>query len=291
MTPSPAQRRTGRRGFTLVELLLVIVIIGVLAGILVPSVMSALKQAYLVQCKSNLKQIATAVINYSTDYNGFIPPTRVEPAGLYWCNILAQRDLPAPNTSEADDLTPSTKRTVMMCPACSNLKVTEDQTFEDPDDAIAQGWFRIGNDTRMTDCSYYWNGYVGTSDEMRERFLSLSVNTNQPKTQPGEFDCHNITEIPQRSNMAMVMDGIFWQNTSANVPQRIAARHPGTDGERRATNVAFYDTHVEMMDRAPDDNDNWRQETVIDPETEMIPILSRQEPFEGGPPYFLLPKR
>lgn len=52
-------------GFTLVELLVVIGIIAVLVAILVPTLAGARKQAQLVQCMSNLQQLATAMTMYT----------------------------------------------------------------------------------------------------------------------------------------------------------------------------------------------------------------------------------
>ncbi|MBR0458203.1 MAG: hypothetical protein IJJ26_03105 [Victivallales bacterium] len=55
------------RNFTLVELLTVIGIIVVLAGILIPAVNSAMKKAHETACASNLRQLGIAEKGYSTD--------------------------------------------------------------------------------------------------------------------------------------------------------------------------------------------------------------------------------
>jgi len=57
-----------RKGFTLVELLVVITIIGLLAGLLLPAVYSALEKANQAACKNNLKQIGTACQTWATGH-------------------------------------------------------------------------------------------------------------------------------------------------------------------------------------------------------------------------------
>lgn len=62
------------RGFTLVELLVVMVIIAVLVGLLLPAIMGARARARAIHCQSNLRQIGIAMLDYHDHYNGVFPP-------------------------------------------------------------------------------------------------------------------------------------------------------------------------------------------------------------------------
>jgi prepilin-type N-terminal cleavage/methylation domain-containing protein/prepilin-type processing-associated H-X9-DG protein len=62
------------QGFTLVELLVVVAIIGVLVGILLPAVGAARRQVRAVACQSNERQLYAACLAFTADHNGRASP-------------------------------------------------------------------------------------------------------------------------------------------------------------------------------------------------------------------------
>jgi len=77
--------------FTLIELLVVIAIIAVLASLLLPALGKARDKAKEANCSGNLKQQYLGLMSYADDFNGWLPPTRVDMGSChyyYWENHI-----------------------------------------------------------------------------------------------------------------------------------------------------------------------------------------------------------
>jgi len=70
-----SKKSSNRFGFTLVELLVVISIIAMLAGLLLPAIQAAREAGRRAQCLNNQRQVAFALINHDAT-KGFFPPLR-----------------------------------------------------------------------------------------------------------------------------------------------------------------------------------------------------------------------
>jgi prepilin-type N-terminal cleavage/methylation domain-containing protein len=65
--------RINRKGFTLVEIMIVVAIIALLAAIAIPNLMSAKKTANTAAAKANIRALSTAAEVYATAHNGTYP--------------------------------------------------------------------------------------------------------------------------------------------------------------------------------------------------------------------------
>jgi prepilin-type N-terminal cleavage/methylation domain-containing protein/prepilin-type processing-associated H-X9-DG protein len=104
--PKQVQQATGRgivlrakqplRGFTLVELLVVMALVAILAGFLLPVLACARDRARQTTCLSQLRQIANAQLLYLQDWDERFPhwwqkaPSETAPSGnhLFWTEML-----------------------------------------------------------------------------------------------------------------------------------------------------------------------------------------------------------
>ena len=123
----PVQKKQ-RRGFTLIELLVVISIIATLAALILPAVQNARAAARRAECQNNMKQLCTAIMNFSSKKNGKLPAMAekiVDGSDVYmsWCvqllpeldNGAARREFDAAPTAF-----PAISMKMFQCPVDTN---------------------------------------------------------------------------------------------------------------------------------------------------------------------------
>jgi prepilin-type N-terminal cleavage/methylation domain-containing protein/prepilin-type processing-associated H-X9-DG protein len=80
------QRIERKRGFTLIELLVVIAILSILFALIAPAVKGARESGRSAACRSNIRQLTTALLLFSTENDGFSVSGRgmTHIYDLYW---------------------------------------------------------------------------------------------------------------------------------------------------------------------------------------------------------------
>jgi prepilin-type N-terminal cleavage/methylation domain-containing protein len=110
------------RGFTLVELLVVIAIIAVLASLAFSAAKGAIQAGRDAKCISNLRQLAAGVRLYAADNNGRLPfsPGQSNPEGSGWAGLIFPYIYPEGKKSEWGNKNPAfsrSKYSVFYCPS------------------------------------------------------------------------------------------------------------------------------------------------------------------------------
>lgn len=240
-----------KRGFTLIELLVVIAIIAILAAILFPVFAQAREAARKASCQSNLKQIGTALLMYSQDYDEMLCPDRT------YVN----------NTGNAPDpqyrlgvwysmIQPYVKnKGVFKCPSWQPNLSAQEQTW------ASQGVDQVfpvsyGMNYRLTqfspaaldDTPSLWFGFVGMA-ALRAPADTLWVADNARVTNPGAQTLHQ--EDPTKWTLAT---GDWNRSGYTRFPQDPPGNYPyyNSDPWRPApihqggTNAVFCDGHVKF---------------------------------------------
>lgn len=154
-----------RSGFTLVELLVVVTIIGVLIALLLPAVQAARAAARRMSCQNNQKQVGLALLNYHDTFEVFPPGyianqlTRTSPVsaetgtGYSWATILLPFQEQQP-LHRALDFSQD-------CRDLDNLKLAKRalSAFRCPEGRMPADSFTIRSEGKTVDVAY--SSYVG----------------------------------------------------------------------------------------------------------------------------------
>ena len=118
-----------RRKFTLIELLIVVAIIAILAGMLLPALNRAREMARSISCKNNLRAIQAAHALYSDDNKDWILPGRLphqngHPWGIWYSMLSGKDPIYGSNTGNNYGVTfygPTVTKGTFVCPSEENV--------------------------------------------------------------------------------------------------------------------------------------------------------------------------
>jgi prepilin-type N-terminal cleavage/methylation domain-containing protein/prepilin-type processing-associated H-X9-DG protein len=184
------------KGFTLVELLVVIGIIALLISILLPALNKARAAAQLTQCASNMRQLAAAVFIYQAENNGSYPPP--------WsaCNATS------PTSPDLSHTQPPCLYTLLLglpqsAPQFVNVRVCP--AALDIFGGIPNGWVNQNPTQGQAVYSYKYNYILGGCDTN-----TTVVNVGHPvyngALSTPEFFPRPLRTVPNSANTAMFID-------------------------------------------------------------------------------------
>ena len=233
-------------GFTLVELLVVIAVIGVLAAMLLPVLSNAKEKGKTVVCVNNIRQLQLAINIYADEHDDELPPAEIHPGngGPFqesWAAVLANSGrLPAPRSGYYTDLAEGSS--IFRCPSgIAAVFSYNPLSRNDPEGCKAFPYV-----SESTGRKFYINGWYGLNGELG----------NSGKYPFKRYPLPDASEKPTKMSlthprMPTVYDG-FWVHNGHD--ERISARH----NRRTRTNLGFFDGSVRMFATAdvPDVHDD-----------------------------------
>ncbi|MFC1671948.1 type II secretion system protein [Planctomycetota bacterium] len=164
MCPARSKRRTHNRGFTLVELLVVIGIMTLLAAIILPGMHTMKERARVVLCLNRLRQIGIAHLVYASDNKGGLPFNTMSPAKCGSWGVIRRWDAVQNKRAYFDQIWGLASGNANRTRRAPGKYLTDPRVFYCP------GWIHHMN-LKPGDTYYEWSSLRHVPDAMEEAFL------------------------------------------------------------------------------------------------------------------------
>jgi prepilin-type N-terminal cleavage/methylation domain-containing protein len=250
---------SARRGFTLVELLVVIGIVGLLVALLLPAVQASRESARRSQCASHLRQIGVGLLAYH-DTRGSFPPGCIEPTGrrVAWSTILLPYveeatiydlyNLRAPFYVAENHAAARVVVPIYLCP--STVRLTRARMGNTSGDVNRNGEYDPGDDLAMADYGgmFGWAGVppFGNGVMIYDEVVSLRQVTDGTS--------HTIL-VAEDTGRGTTMNGPWSDGEnifSAGVPINRLQNNDLWSDHPRGVQVLLCDGSVRFLDEALD---------------------------------------
>ena len=149
MNRSKCGKQSGKRNFTLIELLIVVAIIAILASILMPALNKAVAKGKSITCMNKLKQQGTAFALYCSDNDDYLPSR----SNAAWNDLFFNRLVGIPNNTGGSKKADTGRQgkylpiSVLACPEMPPKNLTGEGTNYD--------WWCVHPDYGFNDTLYY----------------------------------------------------------------------------------------------------------------------------------------
>lgn len=230
------------RGFTLIEMLVVVAIIALLIAMLVPTIGGVMAQARTVGCLNNLRQQAAAILAYAGEREGELPFFEIEARDHgfndNWAAQLVRGGYLDAPIARREDQIPS--QSVFKCPAGLSDRLGSDTNAEGPwtqnPNAFRPRAAAFDHEDGDTAYIHLWFGLSArTEAESGNNVMPFIRTRNRNLTA-------NILQITVPDTTVIAYDG--WWTHNAFVPGRIIARH---GRNRDLSNFSFFDGRAESI--------------------------------------------